>query len=441
MRRLDRSSRRLIVAHMLAAIGMSLPWPLLLALVWGQTQSDLALGLAGAARMAPYVVLSWLAGRWADSGRRDRVIRLTLWTRLVLLVAAAAIVVMGRPLLAVGAAALAVAAGTPAFPAAAAAMPTTAREQRVRATELLVTVEVGSFVVGPAIGGLLLSEALQPVALLLPVAATAAAIAVLAPVRLGAPAPRVEEATGAVGVLRSTPAVQQAFLVICGINFGLAFLGVALVTVASTWWGQGAWAFGLATGALGFGAFAAPLLDLLGLGVDRRIRWGVLAMGCLVATLGVLPTVAWSVLPLFVVGALACHVESAATAVLQEHVVDHMRASILGLTDTAMVAAAMVGAAVAPAIVTRAPATGVLIGLGVALAAVLWLSVRVGRQSPAGAEADQGGQRVGLGLGGCEGAGGVGATGQLRVHSNQHVLSGQIPNQRAGSDHGADSGV
>ena len=54
---------------------------------------------------------------------------------------------------------LAVAVATPAYPAVVAAMPGVAGDQYRRATHLLVTIEVGSFVVGAALGGLLLHPA------------------------------------------------------------------------------------------------------------------------------------------------------------------------------------------------------------------------------------------------------------------------------------------
>src|SRR4051794_28009351 len=148
---------------------MSLPWPLLLVLVWqraqGTTQGTphaaLLVGLTGAARMLPYVLLSWATGALADRFRRDRLLRLTLAVRAALLLLVAAALVQDRLVLAVALASLAVAAGTPAYPALAAAMPSAAGPSRRRATDLLVMIEVASFVVGPALGGLLLASALR----------------------------------------------------------------------------------------------------------------------------------------------------------------------------------------------------------------------------------------------------------------------------------------
>src|SRR4051794_38467351 len=100
---------------------MSLPWPLLLVLVWdrvdGAPRADLLLGLAGAARMLPYVLLSWAGGMLADRFPRDRLLRLSLVARVLLLGLVALGVLSGRLVPAVLAASAAVACGTPAYPA------------------------------------------------------------------------------------------------------------------------------------------------------------------------------------------------------------------------------------------------------------------------------------------------------------------------------------
>src|ERR1700712_887783 len=108
---------RLLASHALAAVAMSLPWPLLLVLVWdrvGQSpHGDLLLGLTGAARMLPYVALSWATGMLADRFRRDRLLRVTLFSRLLLLAGVAVALSQQQLVAAVVAATLAVAFGTP----------------------------------------------------------------------------------------------------------------------------------------------------------------------------------------------------------------------------------------------------------------------------------------------------------------------------------------
>ena len=144
---------------------MSLPWPLLSSCSSGASRATpWLLGLAGAARMLPYVLCSWAGGRLADrdAPRPDRpghparpvgsAARRRRWPCAV-----------GQAWLAVlVAATLAVAVATPAYPALAAAMPGLAGGRPRGPPSLLVTVEVASFVVGPALGGLLLRSRCGP---------------------------------------------------------------------------------------------------------------------------------------------------------------------------------------------------------------------------------------------------------------------------------------
>ena len=65
---------RLLTSYAFASIAIGLPWPLLLVLVWDQYGADphgaWIVGLAGAARMAPYVLLSWAVGPWGTGPAR-----------------------------------------------------------------------------------------------------------------------------------------------------------------------------------------------------------------------------------------------------------------------------------------------------------------------------------------------------------------------------------
>ena len=58
--------RRLITSHALAGTAVALPWPALLAAVWQTTDDPTLLGLAGAARFAPCVLLSAFLGGIGD---------------------------------------------------------------------------------------------------------------------------------------------------------------------------------------------------------------------------------------------------------------------------------------------------------------------------------------------------------------------------------------
>ena len=293
------------------------------------------LGLAGAARMLPYVLLSWAGGMLADRFRRDRLLRLTMVARVLLLAVVALAALSGWLLPAVLAASAAVACGTPAYPALAAAMPAVAGPDRRRATDLLVTIEVASFVVGPAVGGLLLAEPARPWLLGLSLGCTLAALALVTGVPLPRPALPAVPATASrtaspVAALRGSPAALRAVLLVAALNAVDAALALVLLPLAERVWTGGGAGYGPAVAVLGLGALAAPLLWWLGTSPAARARWGLLLLagGLVVLTAG--PAVGWGLLPLAVAGAASVHVEAAATETIQDGVADRHRASGAG---------------------------------------------------------------------------------------------------------------
>ena len=373
--------RRLLLSHALASLGMSLPWPLLLVLVWqqvgGTPHGDLLLGLTGAARMLPYVLLSWATGMLADHLRRDRLVQATLLTRTVLLTGSAVAVAHHSLLPAVLAAALAVACGTPASPALAAAMPGLAGSGRRRATDLLVTIEVASFVVGPAVGGLLLAESTRGWLPVLAVACTVLAAIPLREIRLPRPvhdtAASRRAASGPLAALRSSAVATRAVGVAGLINAVDAALVLALIPLAEAYWRGGAADYGLAAAMFGFGALAAPALWRLGTTTMTRSRLGLLLFGGALAVVPLAPAVGVAVGPLLVAGAATVHVEGALTEAIQDAVPDDQRAGILGITDSVMVAAALLASLVAPALASAIGARQLVAVLAVCCIAVATL--------------------------------------------------------------------
>ena len=115
--------RRLITSHALAGTAVALPWPALLAAVWQTTDDPTLLGLAGAARFAPCVLLSAFLGGIGDRFGRFRTVRVVTALRLALLALVAVFLYAELPWAAVAAATLTVAAGVPAFPSLAALVP------------------------------------------------------------------------------------------------------------------------------------------------------------------------------------------------------------------------------------------------------------------------------------------------------------------------------
>ena len=385
---------RVVAAHAVAAVAMSMPWPLLIDEVWRRTHDDTLLGVTGAARLLPYVALSWLVARLADRFARSRVIRGTLLLRIALLGAGALVSSpVGTGWLGASSAQAAsvilatavVAAATPAYPAAAAGMPALSGDENDRWTQALVTVEVGSFVVGPALGGALVGR--LSVAAVFGVAAlsTVAALGLLRTVRMPRPgrsgaaagdpgATGAARAPGAPGAAFKPPALSAqawcAIAVMVVLNAAMSGLGLLLVPLAETEWGD-LTAYGPAVAALGIGAAATPVIaSALRLHTSgRSILWFVGAT----LMVGGSPGLAVAALPLVVAGGASVRAEALATEALQSAVPDEHRAAALGIADTAMVAAALVASAVAPHVTTMVGVRphGVVVGLGVAASAAL----------------------------------------------------------------------
>ena len=154
----------------------------------------------------------------------------------------AAALAAGQTWLALGAATVAVAVATPAYPALAAAMPGLAGRHTERATSLLVTCEVASFVVGPALGGLLLAPATRDLVPWAAVLCLVAAWLLFEGVRLPAPVAVVAptRATGVLAALRTSAVLRGAVAAVAVVNAVAASVGLALLPLAAVLGRRGA---------------------------------------------------------------------------------------------------------------------------------------------------------------------------------------------------------
>lgn len=206
-------------------------------------------------------LLSTAAGILADRVVRTTVLRWSAATRTLLLAGALAALLADQLVAAVVVAALAVAVSTPAYPASAAALPGLAGARTGRLTDLLVTVEVSAFVVGPAVGGVLLGLGLGDAALPAAAVLSVGSWVLLRGLRC-APVQRAptEPAGGRLAVVLSTPGVSAAIGVVTLHNFVESAARVGLLSLSHEYWSAGDQGFGIGTAALGFGSLAAPLL-------------------------------------------------------------------------------------------------------------------------------------------------------------------------------------
>ncbi len=370
----DGGTRRVLLSHAVGSLALSLPWPLLLVLVAEHTDDPLLLGLAGAARMLPYVALSWAAGRVADAMRRDLIVRATLVARAMLFLAAGVAVLGEQVWLAVGLCTLAVAVATPAYPALVAAMPGVAGQRRRPATDLLVTIEVAAFVVGASMGGLMLLPATRELVPWMPVLMTLVALLLVLPVAMPKPerGGESDQRASAYAALRAAPAAQRAIAVMAVINLMISLVALALLPLAVHRWSSDAAGYGVAVGVFGFAALGAPLLQGLGASPGQAMRrvLPLLALGLVLVVPA--PSVAWALIPLALAGAAAVSVEAAATGILQEAVPDEVRATVLGINDSVIIGAALAGSLAAPLAVELLGGTVLLCGLGAVALVMAW---------------------------------------------------------------------
>ncbi len=377
------SSVRLVTSHALAACAMSMPWPALLALVWESTHSEVWLAVVGGARMAPYVFLSWAAGVLGDRVPRGALIRVSTWLRAVLLFAALLALAAGHLASAVVLATVVVAVGTPAYPALAAALPATAKIHPEQATRWLVTFEVSAFVVGPAVGGLVMGAVSATASLAVAAGVALAASILLTGARVSGQTAATGRASRSIAVLTRTPAAVRVIVAVAAVNFVVGCVAVGLLPLVEEQWSAGSRAFGLATAAFGFGALATPLFcHVLRLGATATTAALMLTALPLLAV-AASPSWTWALLPLAIAGAGATQVECAATAVIQRAVPDHARAFALGVTDSAMVTASLFGAVLAPFLAEVLTPVGMVVVLGVTTAAMVLVVNRPSDALPA----------------------------------------------------------
>lgn len=361
--------KRLIASHALAGTAVSLPWPALLAVVWQQTGDPTSLGLAGAARYLPCVLLSAVLGGVGDRYGRYRTVRVVTAARVLLLCGVAVLAGLGATWPSLALATATVAAGVPAFPSLAALVPGLAKDPE-RATNTLVTCEISAFVVGPALGGMLLVFG--------PAVSIAGCVPLIAAAMLLLPG-RMSEQVATTGAARwseglrevlGVPQVRRAIVAVMALNAVLGVLGVALLSITERHWRASLTEFGWATAVFGFSSLAAPAL----VRVLRLVTPAVAAQLIVVLPLlGLALAPSWQlgVAPLALLGVGLTAVECRTTRLLQQWAPPRYTALALGVADAALVAAALLGALAAPLLAVALGPAALLVALAAGSALVL----------------------------------------------------------------------
>lgn len=150
---------RLLIGEFVSSIGDWLYLVALVVLVYRETEDPVLLGIVGAARLLPYVVLSIPAGIVGDRFDRRYVLLVSDVVRGACMVVLAILVSIDGPLWAIAAVAILAACFAPFFyPAFGALLPSLVRDEREfgPANSAWATLDNLAWVVGPGIAGLIL---------------------------------------------------------------------------------------------------------------------------------------------------------------------------------------------------------------------------------------------------------------------------------------------
>ena len=361
----------------------------LVVFVFERTQSATWTAAAAALRMAPAVLFGAFGGVIADRFERRSIMITSDLTRAVLQVGLAVDAwLTGPPALAIALAFLSTTAGTPFRPAAGAMTPLlVGADDLAAANSLLVTIDNLALIIGPAIGGALLAAGSPGVAFLLNALSFVASAGAVATVSMRA---RPERGASAAGVLHSMAEgartlwhtrggpVLAAFLM--GSTFVYGAETVLLVVVCEQLLGVGSEGLGYLLGAVGLGSIVAAGLAAR-LVSSRRpavpLAIGLVGMG---VPLAILPVVhrAWvAVALMFVQGLGVVLLDVLVPTLLQRAVHVTVLGRVIGLVNSFVIAASLVGSLLAPLLLHALGLTGSLLLVGLVVPGIAVASLPI----------------------------------------------------------------
>ncbi|HYI66469.1 MAG TPA: MFS transporter [Candidatus Limnocylindrales bacterium] len=393
--RRNRALARLLAGEFISGIGDWLYLVAVLVVVYAESNSAVLLGVVGAARILPYVLLSVPAGIVADRFDRRMVLLVTDVARGILMLVLVAAVMLGAPTIVIVALSILAACFSTFFgPAIAALLPMLVDESDLGpANSAWATLDNLAFILGPALAGILLATGALEIAFLL----NAVSFAVVAVVLWRLPVPRasapvvdpaggpVEAPAGWRALVRplAGPFVLDSVTSIVGGGVGVLTVVIAVDVLsageAGTGYlnaatGVGGVVAGVAGGALLARRLSVPLL-LGGVVGGVGLAWLALSGDLVTAMLAIGVAVA---------GLLLLDVVN--TTLIQRIVPDELRGRAMGVMQTTSAILYSLGSLLMPLIAEATSVGAVLIGsaviTGLGVAAALLLSERAADASP-----------------------------------------------------------
>jgi MFS family permease len=374
---------RVVVAGLaVSAAGTWLYNVALLVFVYQQTHSGTWVAVATILRMAPAVLFGALGGVIADRYERHSVMIASDLVRACVQLGLTVVAWRSGPtLLAVLLAFLSTTAGTPFRPAAGAITPLLVGERDLAAANgLLVTVDNVALVLGPAAGGALLAIGSPAFAFLFNAVSFLVSAISLSSISTRSRPP--EESRGrrvlsgmAVGArtLRATVGGPLLAGFLAGSTLIYGAETVLLVLVSERALGTGPEGLGYLLAAVGFGSIIA-------IGIANRVvdapqpaiplALGLVGMGVPVALLPLVHQAWIAVLLMVIQGVGVVLLDVLVPTVLQRAVDPAVIGRVIGIVNTMVIAASVIGSLVAPLLVDALGLNGALVVIGAGVPAV-----------------------------------------------------------------------
>ena len=369
---------RLLAGEFVSGVGDWLYLVAVLVVVYADSNSPVLLGIVGAARILPYVLLSVPAGIVADRFDRRMVLLVTDAARGILMLVLVGAVMVGAPTIAIVAVAILAACFSTFFgPAIAALVPTIVEERDLGiANSAWATLDNVAFIVGPALAGILLASGGLEVAFLL----NAISFAVVAVVLWRLPIPDAvpsgsETADGSeapqAGWRDLVRPLAGPFILDSTTSIVGGGLGVLTVVIAIDVLGAGDAGTGYLNAAIGVGGVVAGIAGgaLLARRLSVPLLLGGLAGGVGLAWLALTGDLLTAMLAIGVAVAGLLLLDVVNTTLIQRIVPDALRGRAVGALQTSSSVLYALGSLVMPILADALGVPAVLIGAAVVMAA------------------------------------------------------------------------
>lgn len=388
----NRPLTRLLTGEFISGIGDWLYLVALLIVVYEHSQDALLLGVVGAARVLPYVLLSVPAGIAADRFDRRLILIVTDTARALIMLAIAWLVATNGPIEAiVGLAIFATCFSTFFGPTIGAYLPSLVRDERELgpANSAWASLDSFAFVVGPvlagvlvAAGGLTLAFVLNAVSFLLVDVVLwrlPSSTGVLAPESASGPGSpgggagaRAEARADVAATPPPAPDAPMAVLVGLGVmdvvgSFVFGGVGVLTVFLATNTYGTGDAGTGYLNGAMGVGGLVGAVLSgalVLRPNLGPTLLVGAVGAGIGLVALGLVRDFTPALVALTLASAGSLLLEVVSTTIFQRAVPDRIRGRALGVMATASSLAFAAGSFLLPVLADSVGITPVLVVAG-----------------------------------------------------------------------------